>query len=99
MALVARNQKKLHQDKDFVEQAAGGADKATVKTYSTDITEFKKFASTLTQIGQDLGTPECIFFNAALVRPSKLLEVSEEDMVYDYKASYFSRSSTLECNP
>jgi hypothetical protein len=41
--------------------------------------------ATLEQITADLGAPEVVFFNAARVLPSTLLEADEEGMIYDFK--------------
>ena len=39
----------------------------------------------LQQTEKDLGPPECVYFNAARVAPSKLLETSVEDMETDFR--------------
>ncbi|KAH8800381.1 hypothetical protein F5884DRAFT_810155 [Xylogone sp. PMI_703] len=83
VALVARNQTQLEKDAATVAKAAPG--QVEVKTYSTDITDHAKFTETLKQISNDLGVPEFVFFNAAIVRQSTLLEFSEEDMLFDFK--------------
>lgn len=86
IALVARNQDQLSKDKAQIEQAASNKT-ITVKTYPLDVTNLPQLSETLDQIGRDLGKPEFVFYNAAAVRPSKLLGYDEEDMLYEFKVS------------
>lgn len=85
VALVARTASSLAADQAAVEAAAAG--KVTVKTYQVDITEGEQFAKALNKIGQELGTPECVLFNAATIVPTKLLGIEEDQMLYDFKVS------------
>ena len=86
IALVARNAAQLEKDHVFVvESAAAAGHRVTVKTYAVDITESAKLRAVLDKVGADLGTPEFVFFNAARVKPSTLLETDEDEMIYDFK--------------
>lgn len=89
VALVARNPEQLEKDRASVENAVGGAN-VTVKTYSVDIADLPELTKTLNKIGDELGPPEVVFFNAARVKLSTLLEVDEEEMIYDFKVRLFS---------
>ena len=84
IALVARNPAQLEKDRASVEDAVRGAN-AIVKTYSVDIADLPELTKTLDKIGDELGPPEVVFFNAARVKLSKLLDVDEDEMIYDFK--------------
>lgn len=88
VALVARNPEQLEKDRASVENAVGSAN-VTVKTYSVDIADLPELTKTLNKIGDELGPPEVVFFNAARVNLSTLLEVDEEEMIYDFKVRLF----------
>lgn len=88
VALVARNPVQLEKDAAFVVNAANG--NVTVKTYSTDIIDPARFVATLNQINEDLGTPEVVLFNAAMVVESRHLEVTDDELIRDFKISTIS---------
>ncbi|UNI16906.1 hypothetical protein JDV02_003294 [Purpureocillium takamizusanense] len=83
IALVARNTTQLAEDKAAVEAAVDG--KVTVQTFAVDITETAKFRSVLDDISRVLGTPECVYFNAARIVPTPFFEAKEEDILHDFK--------------
>lgn len=85
VALVARNPTQLEKDAAFVTSASSG--NATVKTYSTDVLDPAKFTTTLAQISKDLGTVEFVLFNAAIVAESSHQEVSDDELLRDFKIS------------
>jgi short-subunit dehydrogenase len=85
VALVARNPAQLEKDAATVTSAANG--NVTVKTYSTDVIDPAKFTATLKQISQDLGTVEVVLYNAAIVAESRHLEVTDEELIRDFKIS------------
>jgi len=85
IALVARNTTQLEKDATFVTSASNG--NATVKTYSTDVLDPAKFTTTLAQINKDLGTVEFVLFNAAIVAESSHQEVSDDELLRDFKIS------------
>ncbi|RFU75742.1 hypothetical protein TARUN_6501 [Trichoderma arundinaceum] len=91
VALIARNPVQLEKDAATVSDAANG--NVIVKTYSTDILDPEKFNATLKQINQDLGTPEVVLFNAALVMESRHMEVSDEELLRDFKISTVALNS------
>ncbi|PHH89240.1 hypothetical protein CDD83_6431 [Cordyceps sp. RAO-2017] len=93
LALIARSEPRLAEDRAAIEAAAPGV---SVKTYAADVTDLARLRAVLDQIGRDLGTVECLFFNAAQVRPSKLLEADEDDMVYDFKIACSSLHVTAK---
>lgn len=85
IALISRGRDRLEQDKAFVESMADR--RVNVKTYAIDITDEQALCSTVQRIETELGRPETIFFNAARVQGSKLLETSADEVEYDLKVS------------
>lgn len=85
VALVARNPTQLEKDAASVTSAASG--NVTVKTYPTDVLDPAKFTTTLAQINKDLGTVEFVLFNAAIVAESHHMEVSDDELLRDFKIS------------
>jgi len=85
VALVARNQAKLNSDRATIEKAAAAGASVKVGTYATDITDHVAFNNILNRMDEEMGPAECVFYNAATVRPSVLLETSEVDMEQDFK--------------
>ncbi|KAL7934685.1 NAD(P)-binding protein [Trichoderma chlorosporum] len=85
VALVARNPTQLEKDAAFVSNAAPG--QVEVKTYPTDITDSGRLSATLAQITNDLGTPEFVLFNAAIIALTPLLEFDDESILQDFKIS------------
>ncbi|KAL7947559.1 NAD(P)-binding protein [Trichoderma barbatum] len=94
VALVARNPAQLEKDAASVNSAAPG--QVEVKTYSTDITDSKKLAATLEQITSDLGTPEFVLFNAAIIAMTPLLEFDDEGIIHDFKISTIALHNTAK---
>ncbi|KAL7920120.1 NAD(P)-binding protein [Trichoderma austrokoningii] len=94
VALVARSTVQLEKDAVSVSSAAPG--QVQVKTYSTDIVDSRKLAATLAQIKTDLGTPEFILFNAAIIAMSPLLEFNDEGIVRDFQISTVALYNTAK---
>ncbi|KAK1237143.1 hypothetical protein MKX07_006022 [Trichoderma sp. CBMAI-0711] len=94
VALVARKPAQLEKDAAFVTAAAPG--QVEVKTYPTDITDSKRLANTLEQITKDLGTPEFVLFNAAIIAVTPLLEVDDESILTDFKISTIALHNTAK---
>ncbi|KAH0495966.1 hypothetical protein TgHK011_009489 [Trichoderma gracile] len=94
VALVARNPTQLEKDAAFVTAAAPG--QVEVKTYPTDITDSKRLANTLEQISKDLGNPEFVLFNAAIIAVTPLLEVDDESILTDFKISTIALHNTAK---
>ncbi|UKZ79052.1 hypothetical protein TrVFT333_006803 [Trichoderma virens FT-333] len=87
-ALVARNPAQLKKDAYTITKAA--ANKVQVKTYSADISDGNKLATTLQQIDNDFGALEFVLVNAAIVATSSFFELSEEDILKDFHISTIS---------
>ena len=83
IALLARNAGKLAEDKAAVEAAVPG--EPSVRTYQVDISDEEQLHVVLKDVEADLGTPECVLFNAAVIAPTKLLEIDEAEMIHDFK--------------
>ncbi|PNP49891.1 hypothetical protein THARTR1_09421 [Trichoderma harzianum] len=94
VALVARNPDKLEKDAAFVNSAAPG--QAEIKTYPTDISNSQALAATLAQITNDLGTPEFVLFNAAVIALTPLLEFDDESILEDFKVSTIALHNTAK---
>lgn len=87
IALVARNSAQLALDKEAVEQAAKEAGETVeVRTWVADIADRQAIDRTLSQMSS-FGAVEIVFFNAARVQPSTLLEFPAEQIEYDFKVS------------
>lgn len=91
VALVARSTQKLAQVQKDIEQVALGAQ---VRTYPIDVTETEAFSKVLEDISRDLGQPECVYYNAAEIIVTKLLDDVEGTVLYDFKVREFSRDSS-----
>ncbi|KAL6872118.1 dehydrogenase [Trichoderma novae-zelandiae] len=94
VALVARNPVQLEKDAAFVNAAAPGL--VEVKTYPTDITDSERLANTLEQITNDLGTPEFVLFNAAIIALTPLLDFDDESILQDFKISTIALHNTAK---
>lgn len=82
IALLARNKEQLARDSAAVKTRRADLH---VKTYAVDVTDSAELSGALGAITDDLGPPEVVFFNAARVKPSTLLEVDDEELLYDCK--------------
>ena len=90
VALVARKAESLQADLaslEALQQDKSPVGRLAVQTYQADITEEASFGAVLERIGQEMGRPECVLFNAASVTPTALLGVEEEQMIHAYKVS------------
>lgn len=85
IALLARSTEQLERDSAAVRMRSdhGHVD---VRAYPVDVTDSAGLRAALGRVTDDLGPPEVVFFNAARVKPSILLEVGDEEMLYDFKA-------------
>lgn len=84
VALIARRAEQLKLEQKAVEEAVAGV---KVKTYAVDVVDSEALLKALDDIEALLGKPECIFYNAARVRPSELLTHDVKDIEYDFKVS------------
>jgi len=90
VALFARNPESLAADKEAVASSSSTGSsglKPQVCTYAVDVTDSAALAKVFDQAEHDLGKPECVFYNAARVLPSKLLEHDVNDIEYDFKVA------------
>lgn len=86
VALLARNPRKLADDQAAVEAVAPG--QVAVKTYQVDISDEGQLLAALGRVENDIGLPECVLFNAAVIAPTKLFEIEEADMIHDFKVRH-----------
>ncbi|KZZ98695.1 short-chain alcohol dehydrogenase [Moelleriella libera RCEF 2490] len=88
IALLARSPLQLDEDKDSVTAAAAAENaKVHVGTYAIDITNSVQLLDVLDQVACELGPPDAVFFNAARVKSSTLLEADDEEILYDFKVA------------
>ncbi|KAH7020757.1 uncharacterized protein B0I36DRAFT_25348 [Microdochium trichocladiopsis] len=86
VALFARNQEQLKNDSEAVMSSSNNNNKKVqVRTYPVDVTDSASLSKALDLAEQDLGKPDCVFYNAARVLPSKLLEHDVGEIEYDFK--------------
>ena len=83
VAIISRDSQRLEKDKQSIISAAEGKS-LEVRTHSLDVAELPALRTTLDEL-KDFGTPECIFFNAARVRPSPLLQADTKEIEYDFQ--------------
>lgn len=88
VALLARSQDKLDEARDAVKSAASSSNNKSsldVRTYAVDIADDKALLKVLKATQDDLGPPECVYFNAARVQPSSFFDTTLEEMEQDFK--------------
>ncbi|KAI1361609.1 NAD(P)-binding protein [Xylaria arbuscula] len=85
ITLIARRAEQLEIERAQVEAAAGDSRAVKVRTDAVDISDHHALTKALADAEAALGKPECVYFNAARVVPSKLLSHSVEDIEYDFK--------------
>jgi short-subunit dehydrogenase len=95
VALVARSQKTVDADRKAVEAAAPGV---KVHTYTTDVADKTQLAKTLQQINAEVGVIETVYYNPAIIRPTKFEEETEEQMIYDFKVRPFGLPHQCDLN-
>ncbi|CAN8103843.1 unnamed protein product [Discula destructiva] len=83
IALIARRAEQLEIEKKAVEDTVGSHIK--VKAYALDVVDTDALAKALDNVDEELGKPECIFYNAARVIPSQLLSHDVKEVEYDLK--------------
>lgn len=88
VALIARNSKRLVQDREAVLAAARKHGKEVdIATWSCDITDTPRFEEVLRAV-ETLGTVSCVLYNAAEVVPSELFKFPEEDIIRHFKVRF-----------
>ncbi|KAK3384690.1 hypothetical protein B0T24DRAFT_518643 [Lasiosphaeria ovina] len=87
VVLIARRAEQLAADKRAVEAAAvtEGLLQVRVKTYAVDVVDTPALLAALDDAEAAFGKPEVVFFNAARVLPSALLEHDVAEIEYDLK--------------
>lgn len=83
VALIARRAEQLALEKSALEEAVG--DKVKVKTFVVDVVDTETLMKALLDAEAYFGKAECIFYNAARVLPSTLLEHDVKTIEYDFK--------------
>ncbi|KAL2793513.1 putative NADP(+)-dependent dehydrogenase [Aspergillus keveii] len=90
VALVARNAEQLSKDRATVLAAVAEAGRAVeVRTWQADISDLSLLEKTLKEV-EEFGAVECVYFNAARVAPSPLLEFPVEKIEADFRVSALS---------
>jgi NAD(P)-dependent dehydrogenase (short-subunit alcohol dehydrogenase family) len=84
VSLIARRAAQLEVERDAVLQATVGSD-VDVKTYAVDVADKEALLRALADAERIFGKPECIYYNAARVVPSKLLSHDVDEIEYDFK--------------
>ncbi|KAJ0418824.1 hypothetical protein BJY00DRAFT_173831 [Aspergillus carlsbadensis] len=94
VALVARNGEQLSKDRATVLSAAAEAGREVeVRTWQADIGDLDLLYKTLREI-EAFGAVECVYFNAARVGPSELLEFPVEGIDRDFRVSALALYAT-----
>lgn len=83
VALIARRAEQLEAEKKALEEALG--DRVKVKTFALDVVDSEALVKALEEVEAEFGVPETIFYNAARVLPSQLLEHDVKEIEYDFK--------------
>ncbi|KAL3470102.1 hypothetical protein BJX99DRAFT_57311 [Aspergillus californicus] len=87
IALIARNAQRLKEDRDAVLVVAESAKRdVEVQTWQVDINNVEKLQTALNEISE-FGSLECLYFNAARVAGSTLLEFPIEGIEEDLRVS------------
>ncbi|GIK05162.1 hypothetical protein Aspvir_009264 [Aspergillus viridinutans] len=87
VALFARNPVQLEKDRETVLASAASVNRVvTVQTWQVDIGDLRRLEEALAEVAQ-FGDLECVYFNAARVAPSPLLEFPISGLEEDFKVS------------
>ncbi|KAI1313777.1 NAD(P)-binding protein [Xylaria venustula] len=86
VTLIARRAEQLKIEQAEVEAAAQSQTlPVKVKTYTVDVADSTSLTNALIDAETALGKPECVYFNAARVVPSRLLGHDAKEIEYDFK--------------
>ena len=87
VALISRSLSRLSEDVNLVLQRAkeSGNSDAIAKAYVGDVSNPENITSTLKQIEADLGAPEVVVYNAAVISQGGLGDFTEEGLVEEFK--------------
>lgn len=92
IALISRDSTRLATDAEEVRSVNSSVD---IKTYAIDVADLPSLRSTLSSLN-GFGTLECVFYNAARVRLSPLLEDPVEELDYDWKITNLALYETAK---
>jgi short-subunit dehydrogenase len=87
--LLARNESRLQQDKEFVAKAGPNV---KVDTLTLDLSDLQAIPPVLKKIDELASTVDVVFFNAARIQPSEVLQTPVEEIEEDFKVSSPSSS-------
>jgi len=82
--LLARNSKSLASNAEFVKSKAPDV---KVDTLSLDLSDLSAIPPTLKKIEELSSGIEVVFFNAAVIKPTPVLEVPTEELELDYRVT------------
>lgn len=82
--ILSRSEERLEKEKKEVLSSTSNKN-VTIETITADISKPDSLSAALKKIDQSGQTVEVVFFNAARVEPSKLLEFPVEEMDRDWK--------------
>lgn len=85
ICLLSRNSARLQEDEDRIVESMKNKSVIVTK-HVVDISDLSALRKTLAEVEQK-ATVECVFFNAARIRPSRLLETPTEEMEEDFRVS------------
>jgi NADP-dependent 3-hydroxy acid dehydrogenase YdfG len=83
VALIARRAEQLQAENKALKEVLG--DKVSVETFALDVTDSDALLKALDDAEATFGQPEVIFYNAARVLPSTLLDHDVNEIDYDFK--------------
>ncbi|GAB1216616.1 hypothetical protein ATERTT37_005832 [Aspergillus terreus] len=87
VALFARTQSQLQQDKDAIQSAAQKVGRQViVKTWRVDISDMDQLRAALEEV-ESFGTLECVYFNPARVGESMFFDFPTEKIESDFQIS------------
>ncbi|KAJ2988777.1 hypothetical protein NUW58_g3797 [Xylaria curta] len=95
VTLIARRPEQLKIEQVEVE-AAVGLQLVKVKTYTVDIADSGALTNALVDAEATFGKPECVYYNAARVIPSKLLSHDVREIEYDFKLTVSALYTTAQ---
>jgi NAD(P)-dependent dehydrogenase (short-subunit alcohol dehydrogenase family) len=91
VALLSRDVKKLTETASFIVPVAkeNGNANVILKVYAGDVSNTESLLKALKQIEVDFGAPEVVLYNAAVIRRARIGEVTEEELVEEFKVYPF----------
>jgi NAD(P)-dependent dehydrogenase (short-subunit alcohol dehydrogenase family) len=92
VALLSRDVRKLTETAGFIVPFAkeNGNANVVLKTYEGDVSKAENLLKALKQIEADFGPPEVVLYNAAVVKWARIGDVTEEELVEEFKVNVVS---------